>query len=108
MNAYYTNGNSVKKIRTSGIPKINVGNGFIEFICSLVAFFTCRAVINIFKVTLSLVCFIAFFGIVGGMDSGSIGLLKGVICCAGCSVIEAIILKSVASQNNSENTESNR
>ena len=98
MNAYYTNGNSVKKINTSTLPKINVKNGFIEFICSLVAFFTCRAVVNIFKATTMILCLGVFFGIVGGMDSGSIGMLKGFVCCAMCSFIEIIILRSMTKQ----------
>ena len=106
MNAYYTNTGSQKKLSSRALPKINLGNGFIEFICSLVAFFTCRAIVNIVKISISLVCFIAFFGIVGGMDSGSIGMGSGFICCAACTLIEAALLKSMASKSNTESSDS--
>ena len=106
MNAYYSNTNSEKKLSVHSIPKINIGNGFIEFICSLVAFFTCRAIVNIFKISLSLVCFIAFFGIVGGMDSGSMSMGRGFICCAACTLFEAVILRSMVSKNKSNSSDS--
>ena len=106
MNAYYTNTNSEKKLSSRALPKINVGHGFIEFICSLVAFFTCRAVVNIIKISLSLVCFITFFGIVGGMDSGSMSMGGGFVLCAACTLIEAAILRSMVVKNSDESPDS--
>ena len=100
MNAYYSDANSKKNLSHNAIPHINAGHGFIEFICSLVAFFTCRAVVNIFKISLSLVCFIAFFGIVGGMDSCSIGMGAGFVLCAAITLIEAAILRSMVVKGN--------
>lgn len=95
MNAYYTNTNSHKTIDNYSIPRINVRHGFIEFICSLVAFFTCEAVVKVIKVCLSFVCFIGFFGVAGGMESGSISMMSGFMCCAAFTLIEAAILKSM-------------
>ena len=42
MNAYYTNTNSENKLSSRTLPKINVGHGFIEFICS-----TCKYFMNV-------------------------------------------------------------
>ena len=105
MNAYYSNANHEKKLSHNAIPHINVGHGFIEFICSLVAFFTCRAVVNIFKISLSLVCFIAFFGVVGGMDSCSIGMGTGFVLCAAITLIEAAILRSMIAKNSDKTSD---
>ena len=94
MNAYYTNTDSHKKMNNYSLPRINVRHGFIEFICSLVAFFTCEAVVKVIKVCLSFICFIGFFGIAGGIESGSISMMGGFMCCAAFTLIEAAILKS--------------
>lgn len=108
MNAYYTGTDSHKKIRNYSLPRINTKNGFIEFICSLVAFFTCEAVVKVFKVCLSFVCFIGFFGIAGGMESGSIGMMGGFVCCASFTLIEAAILKSMSKPTISVNEQENQ
>lgn len=101
MNAYYTNTNSHKKINNYSLPRINVRHGFIEFICSLVAFFTCEAVVKVIKVCISFVCFIGFFGVAGGMESGSIGMMAGFMCCAAFTLIQATILKSMSKNSKS-------
>lgn len=96
MNAYYTNTNSHKSVENCAIPHINVRHGFIEFICSLVAFFTCEVVVRVLKVCISFVCFVGFFGVAGGMEGGSIGIGGGFMCCAAFTLIEAAILKSMS------------
>ena len=107
MNAYYTNKNSNKTIDNYSIPRINVKHGLIEFICSLVAFITCEAVLKVIKVCLSFVCFIGFFGIAGGMESGSIGIASGFICCAAFTLIEAAILKSMTKASKKQEIDGN-
>ena len=105
MNAYYTNTNSQKRIRNYSLPRINVKDGFIEFICSLVAFFTCEAVIKILKVCISFVCFVGFFGVAGGMEGGSISMICGFICCGAFTLIEAAILKGMVKPSATPNDE---
>lgn len=95
MNAYYSPEEN-KDIGRASLPKITFNKGTIEFLCSIVAFFTCDIIVKIAKVTVSAICFIAFFGIAGGMDSGSIGVLKGTFLCACCVIAEIFILRSLS------------
>lgn len=103
MNAYYTNATNTKEIVRNSLPKINVKSGFIEFICSLVAFFTCEISVKVEKVACSFVCFIAFFGIAGGMDNGYINIFAGLLGCGICTVLQVVILKSIF--NKKKNTQ---
>ena len=94
MNAYFTD----SKRHTRHLPKINITHGFIEFICSIVAFFTCDTVVNIIKIGVCAISFVAFFGIIGGIESGSIGMMGGLLSCAAISLIEFFTIRSVVSR----------
>lgn len=105
MNAYYSP-EEKKDVKRASLPKITFNKGTIEFLCSIVAFFTCDIVVKVVKVAVSAICFIAFFGIAGGMDSGSISAIKGAFLCACCAVAEIFILRSLSAHDpdNSENS----
>ena len=47
------------------------------------------------KTALSLVLFIAFFGVVGGIESGALTMLAGILICAVISLFEYATLKSL-------------
>ncbi len=96
MNAYFTD----SKRGTRHLPKINITHGFIEFICSLVAFFTCEAVVKVMKIGVCAVCFIGFFGTIGGIESDTLGMAAGLFICAILSAIEFFTLKSLMAKSN--------
>ena len=95
MNAYFTD----SRVATRHIPKINLTHGFIEFICSIVAFFTCDAVVKIIKIGVSVLCFIGFFGVIGGIESYTISAVTGLLICGMLSIIEFAVLKSIMNKN---------
>lgn len=95
MNAYYHNiGFRADVKRESAIPQSNVGERLISFICSIVAVFTCATAVKIEKSVVSIALAFAFFGIVGGMDSGSISMMSGLLMCTAASAAEFALLKS--------------
>ena len=98
MNAYFTEHHK----STGRTPKINITNGFIEFICSIVAFFTCDTVTRIIKIGVCALSFIGFFGIIGGIEAGSINMMIGLICGAILSLVEFITLRSLMAKKNTE------
>lgn len=95
MNAYFTD----TKRKTNHLPRINITHGFIEFICSLVAFFTCDAIVKVIKIGISALCFVGFFGVIGGIESESLGMALGLLLCAIFSMIEFFTLKSIMTKN---------
>lgn len=95
MNAYFTDSKREKR----HIPNINITHGFIEFICSIVAFFTCDAVVKAMKICVCAICFLGFFGVIGGIESGSMNTATGLLVCGALSMIEFFTLKSVTSKN---------
>ena len=99
MNAYFTDSRKA----TRHIPKINITHGFIEFICSIVAFFTCETVVKVVKIGVSALCFIGFFGVIGGIEAYTISGFTGLLICALLSTLEFAVLKSIISKN--ENNE---
>ena len=98
MNAYFTDSKREKR----NIPHINITHGFIEFICSIVAFFTCEAVVRVIKIGVCAACFIGFFGVIGGLELGSINTVTGLLVCLALSMIEFFTLKSVVEKNGDE------
>ncbi len=98
MNAYFTDSKRVKR----HLPKINITHGFIEFICSIVAFFTCDAVVKAIKIGVCAICFIGFFGVIGGIESDSISMIAGLFICAMLSMVEFFTLKSIMAKGESE------
>lgn len=101
MNAYFTD----SKKNARHLPKINITNGFIEFICSIVAFFTCDTVVKIVKIGVCALCFIGFFGLVGGVEAGSINMVTALLIGAALSVIEFIMLGSMMNKSKIEKDE---
>ncbi len=98
MNAYLTDSKKVKR----HIPHINLTHGFIEFICSIVAFFTCDAVVKVIKIGVCAICFVGFFGVIGGIESDTIGIAAGLLSCAALSAVEFFTLKSIMAKSESE------
>ena len=95
MNAYYENESFAKRINnTAALPEVNVGDKLISLICAIVAFFTRTAVVRVTKAAFCTALFFAFFGIIGAMDSGNIGLFFGVVLCALITLFEYLALKS--------------
>ena len=95
MNAYFTDSKRISR----HVPKINITHGFIEFICSIVAFFTCDTVVRIIKIGVCALSFVGFFGIIGGIESGSINMISGLLIGAALSVIEFVMLGSLMSKS---------
>lgn len=99
MNAYYEKTNR-QAIADNHSINTSFGDGLISFICTIVAFFTSAAAVKVEKTILSTVCFVAFFGVIGSMDSGSIGLASGILLCAIFSLVEFFIFKSMLKSKN--------
>ena len=100
MNAYFTDPKRTKR----NIPHINFTHGFIEFICSIVAFFTCDVVATTIKIIVCAISFITFFGVIGGIDAGTITMARGLFICSILSTIEFFTLKSVTAKDNKKDT----
>ena len=94
MNAYYERTNR-QAIADNHSINTSFGDGLISLICTIVAFFTSAAAVKVEKTILSTVCFVAFFGVIGSMDSGSIGMFAGISLCSLFSLIEFFIFKSM-------------
>lgn len=96
MNAYYENTAYCRNgARVSTLPPRRYGDGFINFICAIISVLTCSAALKIEKTAISFGLFLAFFGIVGSIDSGSISMLGGILLCAVVSLLEYATLKSL-------------
>ena len=95
MNAYYQKTNRTIAVTDTRPLNITIGDKLISFICAIISFFTCTAAVAIEKAVFSTVGFIAFFGIIGSMESGVISMLWGVLLCAAISLGEFLILKSL-------------
>ena len=99
MNAYYQQ-NNIRQIRgnVGSLPTIHVGDKLINFICAIVALFTSAVAVKVEKAVLCTVFFVAFFGVIGGMESGKLSLFVGILLSAGITLIEYFILKSLSSK----------
>ena len=93
MNAYYQNP-TVKSHQTY-YPEIRVGDRLISIICAIIAFFSSRVAIAIEKSLLCTVAFFGFFGVIGGMENGTISLALGLVLCLLLSATELSILRSM-------------
>lgn len=96
MNAYFENtshGSNITRDRTA--PSHKYGDGLISIICAIIGIFACSAAVKIEKTALSLVLFIAFLGVVGGIESGALSMLVGILVCAVISLLEYATLKSL-------------
>ena len=96
MNAYYENtGYRSNTGRESAIPSHRFGDGLISFICAVIGMLTCSVAIKLEKTAFCLALLIAFFGIIGAIESGAISMLLGIVICAALSLCEYTTLKSL-------------
>ena len=95
MNAYYQRANRTIVVTDAKPLNINIGEKIISFICAIISALTCNVAVVIEKISLSAICFIAFIGIIGGIDAGSISMLAGIPICAAISLTECIVLRSL-------------
>ncbi len=95
MNAYYQRTNRTVVVTDAKPLNINIGDKLISLICAIVSALTCDAAVVIEKISLSVAFFVAFFGVVGSIDAGSISMLAGIPICLALSVAECLILKSL-------------
>ena len=99
MNAYYQKANRTVSVANTRPLDITVGDKLISFICAIVSALTCDVAVIIEKIALSAIFFIAFFGVVGGIECGSISFLAGIPVCLGISLFEFLTLKSLVTKN---------
>ena len=99
MNAYYQKMNKTIAVTNTRPLDITVGDKLISFICAIVSALTCDVAIIIEKISLSAIFFVAFFGVVGGIECGSISFLAGIPICLGISLFEFLMLKSLVKKN---------
>lgn len=96
MNAYYDNTTFVRgTVGTIEGREQLFGDKLISFICAVVAMVCCPVAIKLEKASVSVALIFAFFGIVGGMESGAISMGFGTLLCLGAILVEFLILKSV-------------
>ncbi len=101
MNAYYHN-EHIAAIGTQEIysshsrtRRITLGDRLISLISFLVAIFTNATVVKIEKAVLSTTGFFVFFGVIGSMDCGKLGMLPGLFLCGLVALVEFLILRSI-------------
>ena len=97
MNAYYERTNKTVAINDTKPLNINVnvGDKLIAAICAVVAIFTSAIAVKIEKAVVCTGGFVAFFGIIGGIESGNISMVIGVALCAVISLAEFFVFKSL-------------
>ncbi len=98
MNAYFENFNNAtynSNVRTHNVSDRRFGDGLISFICALVGLFTCSAAVKLEKTLVVFSLFVAFFGVIGGIESGALSMFVGILLCGGISLVEYLTLKSV-------------
>ena len=100
MNAYYQNTNFGRTLPRENIENTRkIGDGLIDFICSIVTLLTCPVALVMVKAALCVVTFIAFFGVVGGIDCGAISMAFGIVICLVLSLVEFLLLKSMVKKS---------
>ncbi len=96
MNAYFENtGYRTNTRKESAVSSHSFGDGFISFICAIVGMLTCTAAIKLEKTALSLILFLASFGVIGAIESGAMSMLVGILICAVISLCEYATLRSL-------------
>ena len=100
MNAYYQNtnfGRTLPQEHTENTRK--TGDGLINLICSLVTLLTCPVAMVMVKAVVCTATVIAFFGVIGGIECGTISLLLGIVICTILSAVEFFLLRSMVRKN---------
>ena len=97
MNAYYEKTNRTVAINDTKPLNMNVnlGDKLIAMICAVVAIFTSTIAVRIEKTVLCTGGFVAFFGVIGGIESGSISMVIGIALCAVITLVEFFVFKSL-------------
>lgn len=95
MNAYYQNPKITRATDIRPYPSVTVGDKLISCICMIVAALTCSVAIKVEKAVLCTVSFVGFFGVIGSMESGALGMLAGLFLCAIIGGIELLVFKSL-------------
>ena len=95
MNAYFDRTQRTAVITDDRTLNINVFDKIVAVICSIIAFFTSATAIRVEKAVSCTVGFVAFFGVIGSIESGSLAMLPGIAVCAIISLIEFFIFKSM-------------
>ncbi len=98
MNAYFEDFSNVR-YNEQKIAKDRAVHGFfdrlISFICAIVDLVCCPAAVKIEKTLVVFTLFVAFFGVIGGIDSGALSWFFGILLCSAISFVEYVTLKSV-------------
>lgn len=89
MNAYYNESN---------VRRATLEDKTTSAICALISFITNKTFVTIVKLAVIALAFFGFIATVGRIDSGSIGFFAGVAICAGFSLLEIIVIGSMAGQ----------
>lgn len=93
VNAYYQNTNTARQRKSAA--HTDAGDILISAICAVAALVTSRAFTIILRSAVAVGLFFAVFGVIGGMEAGSIGLFKGVVLSLALSFIELAVLRSM-------------
>ena len=83
MNKYYDMNESRKSnctyIGNFETENDNIADGFIAMICAILGLFRSEGFRAVLKVASTLICFIGFIGVIGGVESGSLSVGNGII-----------------------------
>ena len=103
MNAYYQKNNKTTLVTDSNLfPTISLGDRLISFICTVVAILTSATAVKIEKASVGTALFLAFFGVIGGMESETLGTFWGLMLCAVISLAEYLVFKSMMKRKNTK------
>ena len=98
MNVYFENISNAgynPNTRAREYANHSFADGLISFICAIVGLVTCSAAIKVEKTLLVFSLFVAFFGVIGGIENGTLSWFFGIILCSAISFVEYVTLKSV-------------
>lgn len=98
MNAYFEDFSNVRYNEHQRVREA-AGRGLfdrlISLICAIVGLVSCPAAVKVEKALAVFALFVAFFGVIGGIENGTLSWFFGMILCAAISFVEYVTLKSV-------------
>jgi hypothetical protein len=98
MNAYFENVNTTgynQNTRARECAGTHSVDGLFSFICALIGLVTCPAAIKLEKTLVVFALFVAFFGVIGGIECGTLSWFSGILLCSAISFVEYVTLKSI-------------